>query len=87
MTLQLILLLTSSLLAETAAGYNFGQIIETYSMSAAHGYFGRLIFQYAVFNLSTYVSASFFKKAKFLKILISDREIPVKTTSFSRFPY
>ena len=44
--------LTSSLLAETAAGYNFGQISETYSISAAHGYFGRLIFQYASFNNS-----------------------------------
>ena len=32
-------------------------------------------------------SASFLKNAKFLKILISDREIPVKNTSFSRFPY
>ena len=42
---------TSSLLAETAAGYNSGRISETYSMSAAHGYFCRLIFQYAAFNL------------------------------------
>jgi len=51
-------LVTSSLLAETAgdlslnAGYNFGQVCETYSISAAHGYFGRLIFQYASFNNS-----------------------------------
>lgn len=51
-------LVTSSLLAETAgdlslnAGYNFGQVYETYSISAAHGYFGRLIFQYASFNNS-----------------------------------
>merc|ERR1719347_911576 len=51
-------LVTSSLLAETAgdlslnAGYNFGQVSETYSISAAHGYFGRLIFQYASFNNS-----------------------------------
>merc|ERR1711906_42570 len=49
-------LVTSSLLAETAGdlslnvGYNFGQEDETYSISAAHGYFGRLIFQYASFN-------------------------------------
>lgn len=51
-------LVTSSLLAERAgdsslnAGYTFGQSSETYSISAAHGYFGRLIFQYASFNNS-----------------------------------
>ena len=51
-------LVTSSLIAETAGdlslnvGYNFGQEDETYSISAAHGYFGRLIFQYASFNNS-----------------------------------
>lgn len=51
-------LVTSSLLAETSgdqslnAGYVFGQEDETYSISAAHGYFGRLIFQYASFNNS-----------------------------------
>lgn len=51
-------LVTSSLLAETAGdvslngGYHFGQVTETYSISAAHGYFGRLIFQYASFNNS-----------------------------------
>jgi photosystem II P680 reaction center D1 protein len=51
-------LVTSSLLAETFSdvslnvGYNFGQEDETYSISAAHGYFGRLIFQYASFNNS-----------------------------------
>merc|ERR1711988_620345 len=39
-------LVTSSLLAETAGdmslnvGYNLGQVTETYSISAAHGYFG-----------------------------------------------
>ena len=51
-------LVTSSLLSETAAhlslniGYLFGQEDETYSISAAHGYFGRLILQYASFNNS-----------------------------------
>ena len=51
-------LVTSSLLAESAGdmslnvGYNLGQVTETYSISAAHGYFGRLIFQYASFNNS-----------------------------------
>merc|ERR1719380_490336 len=51
-------LVTSSLLSETAAhlslnvGYRFGQEDETYSISDAHGYFGRLIFQYASFNNS-----------------------------------
>ena len=48
----------TSLLAESAGdislnlGYKFGQEDETYSISAAHGYFGRLIFQYASFNNS-----------------------------------
>ena len=43
-------LVTSSVLAESAGdlslniGYNFGQVHETYSISAAHGYFGSLIF-------------------------------------------
>ena len=51
-------LVTSSLLAESPGdvslniGYNFGQEDETYSISAAHGYFGRLLFQYASFNNS-----------------------------------
>jgi photosystem II P680 reaction center D1 protein len=42
-------LVTSSVLAESAGdlslniGYNFGQVHETYSISAAHGYFGRVI--------------------------------------------
>ena len=51
-------LVTSSLLSESGAhlslniGYHFGQEDETYSISAAHGYFGRLIFQYASFNNS-----------------------------------
>ncbi|KAK9082316.1 hypothetical protein Syun_031774 [Stephania yunnanensis] len=33
-------------------GYRFGQEEETYNIVAAHGYFGRLIFQYASFNNS-----------------------------------
>merc|ERR1719355_320282 len=51
-------LVTSTLLSETElnqslnTGYTFGQEDETYSISAAHGYFGRLIFQYASFNNS-----------------------------------
>jgi len=53
-------LVTSSLLAEVRAGgegslnsgYVFGQEGETYSISAAHGYFGRLIFQFSSFNNS-----------------------------------
>ncbi|MEM9568331.1 MAG: photosystem II q(b) protein, partial [Cyanobacteria bacterium P01_E01_bin.34] len=32
--------------------YKFGQEEETYNIVAAHGYFGRLIFQYASFNNS-----------------------------------
>jgi photosystem II P680 reaction center D1 protein len=51
-------LVTSSLIRETTenesanAGYKFGQETETYNIVAAHGYFGRLIFQYASFNNS-----------------------------------
>lgn len=51
-------LVTSSLLRETTEsesanyGYKFGQEGETYNIVAAHGYFGRLIFQYASFNNS-----------------------------------
>ncbi len=54
-------LVTSSLLAERpdgdhtlniGLGYNFGQSDESYSISAAHGYFGRLLFQYGSFNNS-----------------------------------
>ncbi len=50
--------LTSSLVRETTEqesqnyGYKFGQEEETYNIQAAHGYFGRLIFQYASFNNS-----------------------------------
>ena len=51
-------LVTSSIVRETTEtesqnyGYKFGQEEETYSIIAAHGYFGRLIFQYASFNNS-----------------------------------
>ena len=51
-------LVSSSLIRETTenvsanAGYKFGQEEETYNIVAAHGYFGRLIFQYASFNNS-----------------------------------
>ena len=51
-------LVTSSLIRETIeneyanAGYRFGQEEETYNIVAAHGYFGRLIFQYVSFNNS-----------------------------------
>ena len=46
-------LVTSSLVRETTEknhttkGYKFGQEEETYNIVAAHGYFGRFIFQYA----------------------------------------
>jgi photosystem II P680 reaction center D1 protein len=49
---------TSSLIRDTTEnesaneGYRFGQEEETYNIVAAHGYFGRLIFQYASFNNS-----------------------------------
>ncbi|BAY90887.1 photosystem II Q(b) protein [Tolypothrix sp. PCC 7601] len=51
-------LVSSSLVRETTEiesinyGYRFGQEQETYSIVAAHGYFGRLIWQYASFNNS-----------------------------------
>ena len=51
-------LVTSSLVRETTEneshnnGYKFGQEQESYNITAAHGYFGRLIFQYASFNNS-----------------------------------
>ena len=51
-------LVTSSLIRDTTDnesqhyGYKFGQSEETYHIVAAHGYFGRLIFQYASFNNS-----------------------------------
>ena len=51
-------LVTSSIIRETTDtesqnyGYKFGQEEETYNIVAAHGYFGRLIFQYASFNNS-----------------------------------
>ncbi|KAH7443691.1 hypothetical protein KP509_02G046500 [Ceratopteris richardii] len=60
-------LVTSSLIRETTenesanAGYKFGQEEETYNIVAAHGYFGRLIFQYASFNNS--LSLHFFLAA------------------------
>merc|ERR1719473_126542 len=51
-------LVTSTLLSETElnqslnTGYSFGQEDETYSISAAHGYFGRLLVQFSSFNNS-----------------------------------
>jgi photosystem II P680 reaction center D1 protein len=51
-------LVTSTLLCQTSGnesvnyGYRFGQHYETYNIVAAHGYFGRLIFQFASFNNS-----------------------------------
>jgi photosystem II P680 reaction center D1 protein len=48
-------MVTSSLIRETTEnesaneGYRFGQEEETYNIVDAHGYFGRLIFQYASF--------------------------------------
>jgi photosystem II P680 reaction center D1 protein len=51
-------LVTSSIVRETTEtesqnyGYRFGQEQETYNLVAAHGYLGRLLFQYASFNNS-----------------------------------
>ncbi|KAM3699595.1 hypothetical protein ACJW31_05G037400 [Castanea mollissima] len=58
-------LVTSSLIRETTEnesaneGYKFGQEEETYNIVAAHGYFGRLIFQYASFNNSRISTMAF----------------------------
>ena len=55
-------LVTSSVLAESACdlslniGYNFGQVFKTYSISAAHGYFGRLIFNTQALTIHAYIS-------------------------------
>jgi photosystem II P680 reaction center D1 protein len=79
-------LVTSSLLAETSGDmslnvfYNFGQEDETYSISAAHGYFGRLIFQYASFNNSR--SLHFFL-ASWRVIVIWFTELGVSTMAFN----
>jgi photosystem II P680 reaction center D1 protein len=54
-------LVTSSLIRETTEnesaneGYRFGQEEETYNIVAAHGYFGRLIFQYAIGNQEAWI--------------------------------
>lgn len=51
-------LVTSSLIRETTEyesqnyGYKFGQEQETYNLVSAHGYLGRLLWQYASFNNS-----------------------------------
>ena len=56
--LSVLRLVSSSLIRETTEnvsanlGYKFGQYEETYNIVAAHGYFGRLLFQYASFNNS-----------------------------------
>ena len=58
-------LVTSTLIKETDDeesvnyGYRFGQEQETYNIVAAHGYFGRLIFQFASFN--NFCSLHFFR--------------------------
>ncbi|EEF37404.1 conserved hypothetical protein [Ricinus communis] len=48
-------------------GYRFGQEEETYNIVAAHGYFGRLIFQYASFN--NFRSLYFFLTAWPVKVM------------------
>lgn len=56
---QCMMISTSALNADTFAdqllnlGYIFGQEDESYRISAAHGYFDRLIFQHASFNNSS----------------------------------
>ena len=79
-------LVTSSLIRETTEkvsqnyGYKFGQEEETYNIVAAHGYFGRLIFQFASFNNSR--SLHFFLAA-FPVICIWMTALGVSTMSFN----
>jgi photosystem II P680 reaction center D1 protein len=79
-------LVTSTLLAETNeneslnAGYRFGQENETYSIVAAHAYFGRLIFQYASFNNSR---ALHFFLAAFPVICIWFTALGISTMAFN----
>jgi photosystem II P680 reaction center D1 protein len=51
-----VLLVTSSLIRETTENESANEAVldkkKTYNIVAAHGYFGRLIFQYASFNNS-----------------------------------
>ena len=67
-------LVTSSLVRETTEnesqnyGYKFGQEEETYNIVLAHGYFGRLIFQYGSFNNSR--SLHFFLKVACCRYLV-----------------
>ena len=78
-------LVTSSLVRETTEtesqnyGYKFGQEEETYNIVAAHGYFGRLIFQYASFNNSR--SLHFFLAAPVIGIWFT--ALGVSTMAFN----
>jgi photosystem II P680 reaction center D1 protein len=64
-------LVTSSLIRETTEnesaneGYRFGQEEETYNI-VAHGYFGRLIFQYAFNNSRSYTLLSCLASYRYL---------------------
>ena len=80
-------LVTSSLVRETTEtesqnyGYKFGQEEETYNIVAAHGYFGRLIFQYASFNNSR--SLHFFLAALLPVVGIWFTALGVSTMAFN----
>ena len=80
-------LVTSSLVRETTEtesqnyGYKFGQEEETYNIVAAHGYFGRLIFQYASFNNSR--SLHFFLAAWLPVVGIWFTALGVSTMAFN----
>jgi photosystem II P680 reaction center D1 protein len=79
-------LVTSSLVSETTGdaslswGYLFGQESETYSITSAHGYFGRLLVQYASFNNSR---ALHFFIAAFPVIGIWSTALGVSTMAFN----
>ena len=79
-------LVTSSLIRETTEnesqnyGYKFGQEEETYNIVAAHGYFGRLIFQYASVNNSR---ALHFFLAVFPVVCIWFTSMGVSTMAFN----
>ena len=85
-------LVTSSLVRETTEneshnnGYKFGQEEETYNIVAAHGYFGRLIFQYASFNNSR--SLHFFLAAfPVIGIYCASLGIAINATNLNGFTF
>ncbi|KAL5064347.1 hypothetical protein RYX36_026084, partial [Vicia faba] len=86
-------LVTSSFIRETTEnefaneGYRFDQEEETYNIVATHGYFGRLVFQYASFNnsrslyffLDAYPVAGIWFTALGINTMISNLNVSILT--------